>query len=487
MAKKRRALTENREVAIDFAEARALLDDVVMLETTHDASNSPGTTEADRMFWRRLLHRWFVRYNPAYLLSAALVFRGCFLWSRGVVHDGTMTAMLGIPFVAEIYAAALIGGIALLTRIGQRRPAVMLALIVLVYQWDVTLHTEACAYLGRMGTWAAAGWLVIFVGKIHALMWALRIRISARMIAAATIAALGLVIMPASMTTMGARAPGSLLAAWVFALATLYRHGQITSVEPLDTWGDTVLRRATNAAWAISAVLIGMHVTMWCVNEEVTLAPLLFALPLVAVTRIRSEARTWALVAATLGVCVVTSPMSIFATSMLAASALVLRTLAPQFWPTRTIEPDLPVAVHVPYRAEGRVHHEPRFKTVFVPAPPLTANEVARCYAGALSLAYLGAWTIAWGGGTFPVHDPWLDLAFTLVAAFAMWRTRTRVPFALPLAVTYADLVWRARILPIPHSDGAWGELAVATGFALLGVSLAVSYRLRDLVTTSDT
>ncbi|MGH7283736.1 MAG: hypothetical protein ACRELY_19600, partial [Polyangiaceae bacterium] len=135
---------------------------------------------------------------------------------------------------------------------------------------------------------------------------------------------------------------------------------------------------------------------------------------------------------------------------------------------------------HVPYRAGRGEIYEPRFRTIFVAAPPLDAGELARCYAGALSAAYFGLWTIDWYGGAFPAHELWLDLAFTLVAALAAWRVRARTPFALPLAVTYADFVARSRLVPIPHTDAGWGELGIGFGFALLGVSLAVSYRLRE-------
>lgn len=113
-------------------------------------------------FWRRLLYRWFVEYNPLYLLSAALVLGGCFLLSRGLASDESPFVSLGITLVSEVYAFGLLGGAALLTRIGPRRPAVMLALLFALYQWDLTLHTETCAYLGATGRWAAAVWLAVF-------------------------------------------------------------------------------------------------------------------------------------------------------------------------------------------------------------------------------------------------------------------------------------------------------------------------------------
>jgi len=74
------------------------------------------------MFWKRLFHRWFIQYNPLYLLSAALVLRGVYLLSEGWVHTGRVYAMLGVPAIAELYAWALIAGAAIAMRVGLRRP-----------------------------------------------------------------------------------------------------------------------------------------------------------------------------------------------------------------------------------------------------------------------------------------------------------------------------------------------------------------------------
>ena len=180
-----------------------------MESTTARASNASETFSDSRAFWRALLYRWFVEYNPAYLLSAACVFGGCFLWSRGVVNDPSLTSALGIPAVAELYAFALIGGAALLTRLEQRRPAVLLALVFAAYQWDTTLHTEACAYLGDVGLWASLVWLALFFVKLRAIAWALRVRVDRGMLVAFALGAVGLVVLPRVLPLVGPRAAGS--------------------------------------------------------------------------------------------------------------------------------------------------------------------------------------------------------------------------------------------------------------------------------------
>jgi hypothetical protein len=125
------------------------------------------TRERDDL-WQALLHRWFVVYNPTYLVSAVLVLGGMLTASRALSREDGIAGPLGVALVAELYACALIGGAALLVRIGQRRPAVMLALLTVLYQSDLTLHTETCAFLGTAGAIASAAWLALFVGKLFA-------------------------------------------------------------------------------------------------------------------------------------------------------------------------------------------------------------------------------------------------------------------------------------------------------------------------------
>src|SRR5262249_45016263 len=124
------------------------------MTTSNDSTASPDAApDPGASYARRLLHRWFIQYNPLYLLSATLVLAGTFSLSRGLEQVGSVHGPLAVSAIAELYAACLIGGAALLVRIGHRRPAVMLALITVLYQWDLTLHTERSPLFGP---WAAA-------------------------------------------------------------------------------------------------------------------------------------------------------------------------------------------------------------------------------------------------------------------------------------------------------------------------------------------
>ena len=426
---------------------------------------------------RRVLHRWFVQYNPTYLLSAVLVFAGCFLWSRGAVREESLGGTLGIPLVAEVYAASLIGGAALLTRIGQRRPAVILALIAIVYQWDTTLHTEACAYLFALGVAASAAWLALFAGKLVALGWALRVRFTRPLVTGALIAAVGLALMPWLVSRFGPNGGGALLALLLFALGSVDVGGGIVSVVPLDAWGGTVLRRVSRAAWIMSGALVSLHVAMWWTTSELSLAPTLLALPLLAVRRVRSEVLTWGIVLVTLALAALVRPDAFFVTALLSAAALGLRVLAPRLPLVAVARPIEERPASEPYRAREAGEGHPR-APVYVERP-LDAGERARALAGSLFAAYLGAWTFGWSGGDWPAHVVAVDVTLTLIVAIAMWRTRARAPLVVPLVASYAHAALRAHLVPIPVSGVAWGETIVVLGFALLAASLVTSYRLR--------
>jgi hypothetical protein len=446
--------------------------------------SAPATDDVDSprgsRFWQELLYRWFVQYNPLYLLSAALVLAGCFLWSRGLVREESLAGPLGIAFVAELYATSLIGGAALLTRIGFRRPAVMLALLVILYQWDTTLHTETCAYLGAAGAWATALWLLVFVGKLYAIGWALRVRLDRHLVAAALVAAVGLALGPRIIPGLGGRGAGAALAVWLFALASLYRRGGITATAALNDWGHTVLRRVTGVAWVMSGALVGSHVLMWWRDHDLPLSTTLLAVPLLAVRRVRSEGRMWAIVAGTLVFAALALPGAFFALSFIAAAALSLRALAPAFPDTLTeARPyqDKPSGPE-PYRAGMREAWAPEQARVTRVAGTLGPAERVRSLVGALFAAYLSVWTLRWTSGPWPAHAVWLDVGLTVLVAIAVWRMRARVAL-VPLAACYAHLIVQAHLVPIPTTSVAWGETTIALGFALLAASLLASYRLR--------
>jgi hypothetical protein len=440
----------------------------------------------DDAYWRRLLHRWLIEYNPLYLISALLVLSGMILTSRGLAREGSLYGEIGVAAIAELYAVALIGGAALLTRIGQRRPAVMLALLTVLYQCDLTLHTETCTYLGAVGTAATIGWLALFVGKLYALAWAMKLRVSRAAQATAGLAALGLALLPHYLHDLAPRTATALVAAWlfgIFALHGTWRAPGVTSAVPLDAWGATVLRRAVRAAWSLSAFLFLGHVAFWSTQHSLTLAALLPVAPLLAARRMRTERQAWFLVAATLGCVAFTMPGAFALTALLAAASLALRALLPSVH-----APSLTSALRRedagPYRAldpERPSAPDPDASPASFVLPELvlaSREERQRLLTGALFAAYLGVWTLGWTGGAWPAHVLALDLVLAVAVALVAWRARSRLVL-VPLAAGAMHLVVMSHLVPEPQTLVGWGVTAVGLGFAMLLGSLAVSYRLR--------
>ena len=162
-------------------------------------------------FWQRLLYRWFVQYNPLYLVSAAFVLIGVSVSSSALAQSSS--GGIAVTAISELYAWALIGGAAFLMRVELRRPAVMLALLTALYQCDPTLHSETCAYLGSAGALASAAWLASFAGKLQALAWAMRIRLSTSARLVALSGAFGIAALPRVFLQLDASTSTSLLTA----------------------------------------------------------------------------------------------------------------------------------------------------------------------------------------------------------------------------------------------------------------------------------
>ncbi len=455
-----------------------------MISATNDSA--PDPERRDDSYWRRLLYRWFVEYNPLYVLSASLVLGGMILLSRGLAQTDSLRGELGVAAIAEIYALALIGGAALLTRIGQRRPAVMLALLAVLYQWDLMLHTETCTYLGAVGVFAAGTWMALFIAKLHALAWAMKIRLSRSASATATFGALGLALLPFVVPTLGPRGGSALVALWASGLVLLHRVREgksLTSLVPLDAWGQTVLRRVVRAMSILSALLIVLHVLFWSTEHLIDLRTFLCIAPLLATRWIRSEARVWGVTVAMLVFVGLTLPTAFASTALVAAIALAARAVLAARSPEAAAE-RRQEAPGGPYRIVGG---DPALASLPVEevvdadtVVPGGRAAMLRLATGATFALYLSIWTSGWSQGPWPAHVLPLDVVLALlVSIVGVWRLRARLPLA-PLAAAGVHLVVQARLVPAPRSLLEWGGALVGIGFVLLIASLATSYWLRS-------
>ena len=76
--------------------------------------NIQNTTSSNRV--RKLLHYWFVQYNPLYFFSALCVLLGMFLVTRELPPLNWRQGQLFISGVMQAYELILIAGAALLFR-----------------------------------------------------------------------------------------------------------------------------------------------------------------------------------------------------------------------------------------------------------------------------------------------------------------------------------------------------------------------------------
>jgi len=442
-------------------------------ETPHPSTNE---SSADNAFWRRLLHRWLVQYNPLYLLSAALVLGGVTAISQELALANSLYGQVSVAAIAEVYAWALIGGAALLTRIQLRRPAVLLALLTVLYQGDLTLHTETCAYLGGVGIFASIAWLAMFVAKLHALAWALKLRLSKSAVIIPTLGAAGLTAIPYLFQLLDRQALSVVVSLWLFGLgaAGLWTRKVVSSKVSLDPWATSVLHRATKATWVLWAVLAMVHVWFWSSEGQLSVAPLIPVGLLLATRWSHRERSVWSLVSATLVLVALVMPAFFWITALMASGALLLRALRQ---PTRVRPPSEPPPAE-PYRTHPGHTGLPRpvFAVSFRVA---SADERKRLLAGAVVGLYLSVWTAGWAGGSWPEHILLLDALLTLICATSFWKWRMRIAF-VPLLATYAHLSVQTGFLTVPQSTLAWGATAVGAGFVLLAGSLATSWHLQQ-------
>jgi hypothetical protein len=431
-------------------------------------------TTLDPWFLRRLMHRWFVEYNPLYLLSAALVLGGVNLISRGLAREGASSLELWLAVITELYAWALVFGAALLTRLGFHRPAVMLALLTVLYQCDLTLHTETCAYVDKVGIFASTMWLASFVGKLYVLAWAVRLRLSRAALGVPIFGALGVATLPFYLSQHDAASMTVVVAFWLFALfaSALWSSRLVSSLVELTNWGHTVLQRALTATWFLWGALVLGHVLFWSSEYDLQLTILWPVGLLLTTRRLRSELATWCMVCGTLLITRVSMPSFFWAIAMMSAVTLCLRAVRRPC--VEWLNAATPAAD--PYRTAAS--HVPPAMTWQLRFVRSAADARLRLFSGAIMCVYLSLWTLSWSGGSWPNHILLLDVLLTATVAVLVWKLCARA-ILVPLALSYVHLGVQLQLITAPSSTLHWGLLCVSVGFGLLMVSLLTSWLLR--------
>jgi len=413
------------------------------------------------IFWRRLFHHWFVEYNPLYLLSACCALIGVNELSAGLSHS--VYSWLAVAAVAELYAWALVASAAFLMRAEQRRPAVMLTLLIAIYQCDPTLHTETCAYMGNAGALAGAAWLTSFIAKFSVLASAMRVRLSRSALGVAAFGALGVLVFPLLLRQLSPVTMSSLVALWIFALFvwSLWGSPRITSVVALDAWAQRVLKRSVRAIWGICAALTIAHVWFWSSEFELRYG---LAVPITLLLSTRwmpRESSAWLAVAAAL-LCGFMMPPLLATVACMAAFTLALRALRKPSELAADEQEALGAGLD-PHARAARFNLAPRFERL-------------RLLIGSASLGYLSLWTLGWSGGALPGHAFWLDSSLSVVLLAMVWSFRAYVAL-VPLALSYLHLGVQSGTLSLPRTRAQWGLSEVGLGFALLATAVLTSWQ----------
>ncbi len=428
----------------------------------------PQTPRPPPLTLRAILHHSFVEHDPRYLISAVLVLAGLTLLSCDLGQRDA-AAGLGLSFVAELYALLLIGGAAMLRRFGQRRMAVMLGLLAALYQCDLTLHVERCAFLGVWGLAAALGWVALFALKLRLLGRALGLRLSRAAVAVALGGALVVALTPLLAHAMW-RWGQEIRTLGVFAavMPGLFVPRTVESELGFDYRG----RRALHGTWALWGAAAIAHALF----DGIDPVPLGSVLLLFATRWARSERTFWALIALAL-----LPTLAHFGdatvTPLLVAITLVLRAYRSAADPARL---DPPAPVPSPYRggpAEPALVVPVLLEPSFAPAPEPWRS---RYLVTALALGHFAIWRALFsrhGGFPEPALEHVLALDLLLAAACALWIWRARRPLpVLALAPTVLHGLVASGALRAPRNLAEWGAGSVAVGFGLLTSAVATAW-----------
>ncbi len=398
--------------------------------------NSPRIAGPDIADVRRVFARWFVQYNPLYFASALCILVGIYLVSTEMQGLRWHSERLLLVGVLETYQALVLAGAALLLHAGQRRPAVILALLELPFLCDWTFQTEALSTLARVGAWASAAWVVFAVAKALVLLRLFRVRL--RPVGAVVLlGGLGYVAaLPQVLAAVTAPFGAHLAGTWALALllGALAGFRQVVGCFlVLDEWGRTVERRALRAAGFIGAGLGLLHLAAAASQFGVRLEPA-HAAPFVLVVALLARDEVVAWIGAAIAL-VLTAGTPEIASPVAAGMGLLLIGCA---------------------RAWGR----------------------PRIHVAAISLLALSVQVAGWSPGPLPPLVPWVWGLAGCALAWVGWREAVRLAWAASVAsLLLGASPWADRC--VPRNRLEWGLALLGAGFLWLVLGVALSWAAR--------
>jgi hypothetical protein len=393
-------------------------------------------------FINQLAYTWFVKYNPLYFISALCFISGVLFVSRGMPQIDWIDGQIVLTAVIESYEILLlVGSFILYRKISQTRPAVILAMLNIIFLFDCTFQTEHLSTLKYLGGLSTVIWLLLFAAKLGVLLWIFRLKLPAIGFIVPILAAIGMTGTPYLLGyTNLDKATVHLLITWygvVLASLVLWFQPAVTSKDTLDQQGKMILLRITRAAWLIWGGLYLYHIISWIRIWDIVVpvahvAPVFVLLPFMT----KEEGVTWA-------GCILAITFSVSTPSL--------------FWFTTLL-------VGIVFYLKGWLNHQPRL------------------YLGAILALHLSLSN--YGGEGLSFFDPPLFLAVsTGVGLLAIgWIYRLISAFLIVLVGVF--VFWNPRG---PQGIMEWGSLLITIGFATLIGGILMNWKLRFFEVTPKT
>jgi hypothetical protein len=386
-----------------------------------------------RARFSRLLHYWFIQYNPLYFFSALCILFGVFLVSRGLREVEWEKGQILLTAVMQVYEIFLITGSAILFRkAGQFRPAVILGLLQVFFIFDCTLRTETMVTAGLVGRIITVAWIAMVPLKLIALAWIFRLKSTAPIVFVATLMAYGFAGIPHAFNASQIdRQLIHLAATWYGILMTLLLWSQRKARCDilLDAWVHTVFQRSLRATFCIWTGFYFFHLMIWSGMFSIPLMVSHLAPFLLLFFLSRKEVLWW---------------ISIF--------AAVALTFAE------------PAAVALS-----------AFMVALISGIQAWNTKKYRLFVGTVLAWYLSIWTFGWRAWPLPEPNMVLMILTMMMLTVLAWKFR----LSSPLLAVILVLIPAIRLF-IPRTVLEWGILTLFVGFIALIVGVAINWRLRQ-------
>jgi hypothetical protein len=399
-----------------------------------NSNNSSSILIDKNNFFNELIYEWFVRYNPLYFVSAACFIFGVFLVSKGIYDIDWIDGQIILTGVIEFYQwLALAGSFILYRSLSQTRPAVILAIMNIVFLFDCTYQTEHLSSVPYIGGFLSVLWILLFAVKLKVLTSIFHLKLPVVGFIAAILAAIGIAATPHLLySTIIDPTLIHLAMTWYgvgLVLVVLWWRPVVVCQIDLEGFSKTVLRRAAKAAWMIWGGFYLFHLISWIrffdiVITFANLAPVFVVLAFFS----KREEFTWA-------GCMFTFLLSSLNPSLFWINSFLLGFV---------------------FLFNGLKNHQPRL------------------YLGMIMSLHFAAAAVSWEGGPLPDPASWIHIltAICLIATGAIFRLYS----AGITVLIWVFIYWKPRG---PGDIMEWGSLFIAIGFASLIAGVILNWKFR--------